>query len=52
MPRDDAHPPVLIAISWQALSRAHDGRAETLLCNCTVVIQEPMVSRPPAGDVE
>ncbi|MGE3578804.1 MAG: hypothetical protein AB7I25_10120 [Vicinamibacterales bacterium] len=38
MPRDDAHPPILIAISWQALGRAHDGRTETLLANCTVVI--------------
>jgi hypothetical protein len=32
------HPPILIAISWQALNRALSGRADTKLCDCTVVI--------------
>lgn len=32
------HPPILIAISWQALNRAISGHANTKLCDCTVVI--------------
>jgi hypothetical protein len=35
---DSRHPPILIAISWQALNRALSGRADTTLCDCTVVI--------------
>lgn len=36
--RESRHPPILIAISWQALNRAVLGDARTRLCDCTVVI--------------
>lgn len=38
MPKVDIHSSILIATSWQALGRALQGRPDTLLCNCTVVI--------------
>jgi len=36
--KESSHPPILIAISWQALNRALSGDPRTRLCDCTVVI--------------
>jgi hypothetical protein len=38
LPEGGPHAPILIAASWQALNRVIQGRQDTLLCNCTVVI--------------
>lgn len=38
MKKESSHPPILIAISWQALNRALSGDARTQLCDNTVVI--------------
>ena len=38
MPEGGPHAPILIATSWQALNRALQGRPDTRLSNCTVVI--------------
>lgn len=38
MAHSSKHPPILIAISWQALNRALSGRVDTKACDCTVVI--------------
>ena len=36
--KNERHPPILIAASFQALNRAIAGREDTRLCDCTVVI--------------
>jgi len=38
MSRRERHPPILIAISWQALNRALRGDRRTQECDCAVVL--------------